>query len=75
MIKDNLSMGAAKPHPEGPGRPATGRDPMMSIRLPRELIDRVDEWANDISRSEAVRRLIEHSLPQEARRLSRGAGK
>ena len=48
---------------------------MMSIRLPRELIDRVDEWANDISRSEAVRRLIEHSLPQEARRLSGGAGK
>ena len=75
MIKDNLSMGAAKPHPEGPGRPAKGgRDPMMSVRLPRELIDRVDEWAklNDISRSEAVRK---HSLPKEARRLSGGAGK
>jgi metal-responsive CopG/Arc/MetJ family transcriptional regulator len=50
---------------------------MMSIRLPRKLIDRVDEWAklNDISRSEAMRRLIEHSLPQEARRPSGGAGK
>jgi metal-responsive CopG/Arc/MetJ family transcriptional regulator len=38
---------------------------MLSVRLPQELIVRIDEWGklNGITRSEAVRRLIEHSLP------------
>ena len=49
------------------GRPPTGgRDPMISVRLPQELIVRIDNWGNlnGIGRSEAVRRLIEHSLPR-----------
>jgi len=52
--------------PKRRGRPPTGgRDPILAVRVPQELIDRIDKWAklNDIARSEAVRRLIEHSLP------------
>jgi metal-responsive CopG/Arc/MetJ family transcriptional regulator len=45
--------------------PTGGRDPILSVRLPKELIKRIDKWAklNDVTRSEAVRRLIEHALP------------
>jgi hypothetical protein len=48
------------------GRPPTGgRHPFVGIRLPRDLIARIERWAklNEINRSEAIRRLIEHSLP------------
>ena len=47
------------------GRPATGKNPLLSARVPKELIDRVEKWAklHAISRSEAVRRLIERGLP------------
>jgi hypothetical protein len=52
--------------PKRRGRPPTGgRDPLLAARVPQELINRIEKWArlNGISRSEAVRRLIEHSLP------------
>ena len=44
------------------GRPATGRDPAVTVRLP--LLREVEAWAasNDISRSEAIRRLVELGL-------------
>jgi hypothetical protein len=48
------------------GRPASGgRDPQVVMRMPADIIKRVDQWAklNDITRSEAIRRLVEHSLP------------
>jgi Arc/MetJ-type ribon-helix-helix transcriptional regulator len=46
------------------GRPATGKDPLISARLPQELIDEVEGWAaaNSASRSEAIRRLVELGL-------------
>jgi hypothetical protein len=47
------------------GRPATGRDPFVGIRLPAPLIEEIKSWAaaNEAnSRSEAVRRLIEIGL-------------
>jgi Arc/MetJ-type ribon-helix-helix transcriptional regulator len=46
------------------GRPATGKDPLISARLPQELIDHVEAWAtaNSASRSEAIRRLLELGL-------------
>lgn len=46
------------------GRPATGRDPVMAIRLPNELREAIDKWAarRDLSRSEAIRLLIEVGL-------------
>lgn len=46
------------------GRPATGRDPLVGVRLPRDLIERVDGWADtrELTRSEAIRRLLESGL-------------
>jgi hypothetical protein len=46
------------------GRPATGRDPVSAVRLPAGVSQAVDEWAaaNDASRSEAIRRLVELGL-------------
>ena len=54
-----------KVHPKKTrGRPATGKDPLVSARLPQGLIDQVEHWAasNETSRSEAVRRLVELGL-------------
>jgi hypothetical protein len=46
------------------GRPATGRDPHVTARMPSALIVEVEAWAvaNDASRSEAIRRLVEIGL-------------
>ena len=46
------------------GRPATGKDPLVSARLPQPLIDQVEQWSasNSVTRSEAVRRLVELGL-------------
>jgi hypothetical protein len=45
------------------GRPATGQDPHISLRLPVEMIAEADTWAaqqpDKPSRSEAFRRLID----------------
>ena len=51
------------------GRPATGKDPLVSARLPQELIDQVEDWAttNEASRSEAIRRLVEIGLTVKTR--------
>jgi len=48
----------------GPGRPATGHDPVTAIRLSPELRMRVDQWGADrgLGRSEAIRALIEQGL-------------
>ena len=50
-----------------PGRPATGKDPVLSVRIPAELHAAVAAWIDDQpnpkpSRSEAVRRLLEKAL-------------
>lgn len=52
------------------GRPRTGRDPSVTIRLPTALLEWIDSKAreNDTGRSEMIRRLIEESrlgVPQE----------
>jgi hypothetical protein len=46
------------------GRPATGKDPHVTARMPNDLIVQVEAWAtaNDTSRSEAIRRLVELGL-------------
>ena len=49
----------------GPGRPATGRDPVTAIRLDHDVRVRLDEWAKENglnSRSEAIRQLVEQGL-------------
>jgi Ribbon-helix-helix protein, copG family len=51
-------------HKKGRGRPSTGKDPHMAARMPPALIAEVEAWAaaNDTSRSEAFRRLVELGL-------------
>ena len=48
----------------GSGRPATGKDPVMTLRLPRALIGELEDWAkaSGITRSSAVRLMIENGL-------------
>lgn len=53
------------------GRPATGKDPLLGVRVPPDLIDRIDEWAASngaASRSEAVRKLVEQALGSPAKK-------
>jgi Ribbon-helix-helix protein, copG family len=47
------------------GRPATGRDPVMTVRLPPELVESMDRWAKENGypdRSSAIRALIERGM-------------
>jgi hypothetical protein len=51
--------------PKKRGRPATGKDPLVAIRMPEDQIDEVDAWAKrhtDESRSEAIRQLVDLGL-------------
>jgi hypothetical protein len=55
-----------KVHQKKLGRPATGRDPAVTTRLPKEILDDVETWANKqdipLNRSQAIRRLVELGL-------------
>lgn len=46
------------------GRPATGTDPLVGVRMPPELIKAVDAWAgkNDHTRASAIRHFVEAAL-------------
>jgi hypothetical protein len=46
------------------GRPATGKDPLLSARLPAKLIETIESIAasETLSKSEAVRQLIERGV-------------
>jgi hypothetical protein len=48
------------------GRPPSGRDPVRTMRLSDDFIDKIDHWASQQEdqpgRSEAVRRLVELGL-------------
>ena len=53
--------------PKKRGRPPSGgRDPIVPVRIPQELIETIDEWAaaseQPLTRSEAIRRLVELGL-------------
>lgn len=49
------------------GRPATGVDPLFNFRMPGELAARLDTWREaldpPLSRSEAIRELLDRGLP------------
>jgi Ribbon-helix-helix protein, copG family len=51
---------SAKPKKRGRGRPPTGRDPMIGLRLSTDEIARLDRWAkaNKLTRSQAIREAI-----------------
>jgi hypothetical protein len=57
------TLGGKRP---GAGRPATGKDPVRTMRLSDEFMDQVDTWAakqdDQPGRSEAIRRLVELGL-------------
>ena len=57
--------------PKRRGRPATGKDPLVTLRLPQAMIDALDKKAEaeGVSRSGAMRQLIEAGL---AKKRSRG---
>jgi Arc/MetJ-type ribon-helix-helix transcriptional regulator len=68
----------------GRGRPATGHDPLVGVRMPPELRARIDAWAarqeDTPSLSEAVRRMLERQLAAEPeaekpRRTAKRVGK
>lgn len=58
------SRSVAAHEPEEPrrrrGRPATGRDPLVSLRLPKEALEAVEGIAKDegVARSEVIRRAV-----------------
>jgi hypothetical protein len=65
-VKGKHGHGGKRP---GAGRPATGKDPVRTMRLSDEFIASVDAWAASheqiffpMSRSEAIRRLVEIGL-------------
>jgi metal-responsive CopG/Arc/MetJ family transcriptional regulator len=62
---------AKKASPKRPiGRPVTvGGTEFVGLRLPAALTSQIDEWAKrkDITRSEAVRQLIEAGLAAKRR--------
>ena len=65
-----------KVHQKRRGRPATGRDPAVTIRLPRAVLASVEHWAmsqeDQPPRSQAIRRLVERGLAVNAKRRSTG---
>jgi metal-responsive CopG/Arc/MetJ family transcriptional regulator len=68
----------AKPKRRGRGRPATGKDPLVGVRLPTERIKQIDAWAKRegaVSRSEAIRRLVDQSLVSATQQPQRGSHK
>ncbi|WP_456666004.1 hypothetical protein [Bradyrhizobium sp. USDA 3240] len=62
----NMKSSTKKVIPKKRGRPATGKDPLVSTRMPPALIAAVEAWAtqqsDDPGRSEAIRRLVEIGL-------------
>jgi metal-responsive CopG/Arc/MetJ family transcriptional regulator len=65
----------AQPKKRGRGRPATGVDPAVAVRLPPDVLAAVDEVAKSQqvkSRSEAMRRLVERGLAALTPRGTKG---
>jgi len=54
------------------GRPATGQDPVRTVRLPDDIIEAVDEAASredpPLSRSEMIRRILSEWLRKKGYR-------
>ena len=57
--------------PKKSGRPATGRDPIMALRMPPALRSDLENWAkrqpDNPSLSEALRQLLEWALKMKDR--------
>jgi hypothetical protein len=59
----------------GRGRPATGTDPLIALRMPSEERQAVEAWAakqaEKLTLSKAIRRLLQFALAADARRAKR----
>ena len=64
MINEIAAKISAKQKKRRRGRPATGTDPMIGLRLPKPQTTRLDRWAkvNGYTRSEAIRVLIDRGI-------------
>jgi|ERR1700722_1860175 metal-responsive CopG/Arc/MetJ family transcriptional regulator len=53
-----------KVHQKKRGRPATGRDPAITVRLPQTLMIKIEQWGaiRELTRSEAIRGILEQAL-------------
>ena len=69
MGKESIPVTQKK---RGRGRPPTGQDPTLTVRLPMDLRSAIETWAKQQkdtpSRSEAIRRLIEIALTGKPKR-------
>jgi hypothetical protein len=67
MAKESITV-----TPKKRGRPATGQDPVLTIRLAPSARLAIENWARQQkdkpSRSEAIRRLIEIALASKPKR-------
>jgi metal-responsive CopG/Arc/MetJ family transcriptional regulator len=55
------------------GRPATGQAPQVALKMPSDLMERIDRWVErngEDSRSETMRHLLELGLRAPKRRKS-----
>lgn len=70
-------MMAKSPKPKTRGRHRAGRDAVTAVRLPREILGRIDRWRREqgtVTRSQAIQRLVEQALGTDpARRPTREA--
>ena len=63
-IRQNMDPGSPNPKRK-PGRPATGRDPLITLRIPEELASQIEEWCaryEGMDRSAALRILLHRGL-------------
>jgi len=56
-----------KVHRKKRGRPATGRDPAVTVRLHQNLLKNIDAWAKwrEYDRSEAIRELLQSAFQEQ----------
>jgi hypothetical protein len=66
LIERDSPMTVTQPvaHSHKRAAPAPGKDSLLTVRAPLEIIDAVDTWAakNGVTRSSAVRQLLEIGL-------------
>ena len=76
IMGKSISVGQKK---RGRGRPATGHDPKIALRMPTETRQAVEAWAakqpDKPSLSEAIRRMVELVLAAEAKVAKRAKPK
>ena len=64
MLTEIIMKSTKRKQTRARGRPATGRDPPVTARIPNDAIELLDRWAKSegITRGEAIRQLIEVGL-------------